>query len=63
MFLDSLIGIWLHESGVLGASPDGIVVVPDGTEKVLLEVKCPYKHRDQTVMQAALSDKDFCLGN
>lgn len=37
-------GIWLHESGVLGASPDALVD-RDG----ILEIKCPYKYRDATV--------------
>ena len=30
-------GIWLHESGCFGASPDGLV-----GEDTVLEVKCPY---------------------
>ena len=31
-------GVWLHESGVLGASPDGLV-----GDDAVLECKCPYK--------------------
>ena len=31
-------GLWLSESGVLGATPDGLVGETD-----LVEVKCPYK--------------------
>ena len=34
-------GIWLHSSGVLGASPDGLV-----GEHEIVEVKCPYSARD-----------------
>ena len=30
-------GLWLHESGILGASPDGIV-----GDDTIIEVKCPY---------------------
>jgi len=64
-------GIWLHESGVLAASPDGIVlrsssVSPDGADcgltPYLLEIKCPYTHRHSTVLDAA-SNKDFFLGD
>jgi len=45
-------GLWLHESGILGASPDGLV-----GDDTIIEVKCPYKHRNQTV-EEALSGKD-----
>ena len=63
------IGVWLHESGVLAASPDGIVVrVPPipvhqicSAEPQLIEVKCPFAARDLTVLDAAKS-KDFFLG-
>lgn len=37
-------GLWLHESGVLGASPDGLV----GDDSVI-ECKCPYTHRNATI--------------
>ena len=47
--------IWLHSSGVLGASPDGLV----GTEGVL-EVKCPNSERNSTISEAA-SKTSFCL--
>ena len=42
----------------LGASPDGLVscrCCGDG----LIEIKCPYKHRDKN--PAEVNDKDFCL--
>ncbi|XP_074860351.1 uncharacterized protein LOC142018436 [Carettochelys insculpta] len=52
-------GLFIHPGKEwLAASPDGIVR-ESGTEK-LLEVKCPYKHRDKTVKEAC-KDKDFCL--
>ena len=40
-------GLWLHESGVLGASPDGLI----GSDGVL-EVKCPYTHKNDTIVDA-----------
>lgn len=48
-------GVWLHESGVLGASPDGLV----GDESVL-EAKCPYTQRDMTI-EEAFESNNFCL--
>ncbi|XP_065061751.1 uncharacterized protein LOC135688717 [Rhopilema esculentum] len=48
-------GIWLDSSGVLGASPDGLV----GLDHVL-EVKCPYTQKDQS-LEEALKSKTFCL--
>lgn len=68
------IGLWLHESGVLGASPDGIVMRPpkcvvhhqteaaNFTPPELIEVKCPYSARDLSVYNAACTVKDFFLG-
>ena len=35
-------GIWLHESGILGASPDGLI-----GENSTIEVKCPYSFRTE----------------
>ncbi|XP_022805763.1 uncharacterized protein LOC111342904 [Stylophora pistillata] len=48
-------GLWLHESGVLGASPDGLV----GDDSVI-ECKCPYTHRNATIKEAC-GHKDFYL--
>ena len=48
-------GLWLHESGVLGASPDGLV----GKNHVL-EVKCPYTVRNLTIRDA-VNSSTFCL--
>lgn len=72
------LGIWLHESGVLGASPDGLITMPPGltadtyivyhsTESAqavpdIVEVKCPYTARLMTVLDAATTLKDFFLG-
>ena len=48
-------GVWLPESSVLGASPDGLV----GDDSVL-ECKCPYTHRNETILEA-VKVKDLCL--
>ena len=48
-------GVWLHESGVLGASPDGLV-----GDDAVLECKCPYTHRTKTIAEA-VKHKDFYL--
>ena len=48
-------GIWFHPSGILGASPGGIV-----DHETVLEVKCPYTERNLTIEEAAKSET-FCL--
>ena len=48
-------GIWFHSSGILGASPDGII-----DEETVLEVKCPYTERNQTIAEA-VGSPTFCL--
>ncbi|XP_005484912.1 uncharacterized protein LOC135451752 [Zonotrichia leucophrys gambelii] len=55
-------GLFIHpEKSWLAASPDGIIKDPaTGKDLGLLEVKCPYKHRNRTVREAC-KDKDFCL--
>ncbi|KAM6389348.1 uncharacterized protein J5M81_007937 isoform 1-T1 [Pluvialis apricaria] len=55
-------GLFIHqEKKWIAASPDG-VIKEEATGKTLglLEVKCPYKHRNRTVREAC-KDKDFCL--
>ncbi len=61
-------GIWLHESGVLAASPDGIVTKPVALEHttptagpILLEVKCPFAAKDMTNAEAVVLLKNFYL--
>jgi len=49
-------GLVLHSCGYIGASPDGFVG-PDG----LIEVKCPYKARQQSIDDLIKIDKTFCL--
>ena len=51
-------GIWLELSGMLGASPDGLV----GTY-ALLEVKCPFTQRDLTIEEAVSSGKFYIKKN
>lgn len=55
-------GLFIHQGKEwLAASPDGIVREADtGKPLGLLEVKCPYKHKDKTVKEAC-KDKAFCL--
>ena len=48
-------GVWLDDSGILGASPDGLI----GAD-VLLDVKCPYSLRNETVHEG-LKQKQFFL--
>lgn len=59
---------------MLGASPDGVVTsgphcpvymqtpAAAGLQPDLLEVKCPFRARDQTVIDASAA-KDFYLGS
>ena len=42
----------------LGASPDGLMYVGVGGS-ALVEVKCPYKHRNSTIANAC-KDTDAC---
>ena len=48
-------GIWLHESGVLNASPGGLV----GNDAIL-EYKCPYTYQNETIVEA-VKHNDFYL--
>lgn len=50
-------GLFLHTCGFLGASPDGIV-----NDNGLLEVKCPFRARNQLLEELAKNDKTFFLG-
>ncbi|XP_034090046.1 uncharacterized protein LOC117558146 [Gymnodraco acuticeps] len=48
-------GLFVSESGVLGASPDGLV-----QPSALLEVKCPHSQRNMTIAEA-VQLPSFCL--
>ena len=48
-------GIWLDESGILGASPDGLVEA-----NAVLESKCPYTQRNMTI-EEAINSPNFYL--
>ena len=50
-------GLWLHSSGILGASPDGLL--PDG--KGLVEFKCPWSSRDCSIEETIVNNKRFYL--
>lgn len=49
-------GIFLSESGVLGASPDGII-----DEDYCVEVKCPFKFRKVLLTNALKNDKSYIV--
>ncbi|XP_044146293.1 uncharacterized protein LOC122934704 [Bufo gargarizans] len=55
-------GLFIHPTkNWLAASPDGVVKDRQTGETLnILEVKCPYKHREHTVREAC-KDNDFCL--
>lgn len=48
-------GVWLHQCGVLGASPDGLV-----EDNSVVEAKCPYTQRNLTI-EEAIATNNFCL--
>ncbi|KAG0410463.1 hypothetical protein HPB47_012427 [Ixodes persulcatus] len=48
--------LWLHESGLLCASPDGI-----GGDEAVLEVKCPWKFREGSLLFHLKNAKDYSL--
>ena len=67
-------GLWLHESGVLGATPDAVILSPPKTllyhlqtsaatnkEPSILEIKCPYVAREMSVEQAASTIKNVYI--
>lgn len=50
------IGFFIHTSGLLGASPDGIC--PECT----LEIKCPYSYRKESDLKKCFSkDKKYII--
>ncbi|XP_073445358.1 uncharacterized protein [Dendrobates tinctorius] len=55
-------GLFIHPTkNWLAASPDGIVKDKCTGETLnILEVKCPYKHREHTIRDAC-KDRNFCL--
>lgn len=48
-------GLWLHECGFLGASPDGFV----GDDEII-EIKCPFSHRNSSFDELK-NDRKYCL--
>lgn len=43
-----IVGFYLHESGLLGASPDAT------SDECTVEIKCPYTHRMSTDLKKSL---------
>ncbi len=69
MLGDGHTGVEVKRSGLvinpdyifLGASPDGLVTNPISEDNNrLLEIKCPYAHKDITQLEAAQLKKFFC---
>lgn len=50
----------LLETSFLAASPDRIIRCRCHGH-IVVEVKCPYSHRDSTIQRAMETDKQFCL--
>lgn len=48
-------GMWIDGSGILAASPDGLI-----GEDAVLEIKCPYKYRTES-LKAGVQDKKYFL--
>jgi hypothetical protein len=51
-------GLWLDSSGVVGASPDGLI-----GRKSVLEIKCPYTHRNSTIAELEEFFATFLFGH
>ena len=49
-------GLWLHSSGIIRGSPDGIV----SSEKII-EVKCPFSGREKHLLELVDTDPNFFL--
>ncbi len=47
-----------HNNPFLGASPDGVINC-SCCGKGVLEIKCPYKHKQSSVAEAVLNDRSF----
>ena len=51
-------GIWLSTSGMLGASPSGIV-----DDAQIIEVKCPFSARQTPLRELTLQPRDFSFAS
>ncbi|KAE9539720.1 hypothetical protein AGLY_004972 [Aphis glycines] len=51
--------IWLHSSGLIEASPDGLAVI--NGKSYCIEIKCPYKSRNQVLEQCLIEHTDCIL--
>lgn len=52
-------GVWLHESGLLASSSDGLTF--DDNSMSCIEVKCPYKYRDENLKDCLSKTKDYII--
>lgn len=51
----------LSDCPYIGASADGLFTCQCHNEKVTVEVKCPFSHRNTLSLEDALTDSNFCL--
>ncbi|KAE9537273.1 hypothetical protein AGLY_006296 [Aphis glycines] len=51
--------IWLHSLGLIEASPDGLAVI--NGKPYCIEIKCPYKSRNQVLEQCLIEHTDCVL--
>ncbi|KAK9745270.1 YqaJ-like viral recombinase domain [Popillia japonica] len=49
-------GIWLTNSGLLGATPDGLV-----QDDAIIEVKCPYSYRSDVLSETLKSTSSYII--
>lgn len=49
-------GLWLHQSGIIGASPDGLI----DTDSII-EVKCPYKYLNELIKTGLKNDNSYII--
>lgn len=52
-------GIWIHEAGVIGASPYGLATL--NNKKYCVEIKCPFKYRNQDLKQCLSENSDYII--
>lgn len=53
-------GLFVSTSGILAATPGGLVCQEDGTPIGTLEIKCPYTVRNMTVLEAYNVNSFYC---
>lgn len=49
-------GFWLHSSGFIGGSPDGLI-----GDDAIIEVKCPFKYKDSSLLEDIKTDHNYIV--